>query len=98
MPFYEYQCSKCNYKLEELQNISDPPLEICPKCKQNTLKRLISTGAGLIFKGSGFYLTDYKNKPSQRKISQKETKNTSSSSENNSTTEKGNSGGETKTN
>lgn len=60
MPFYEYQCSNCGHKLEELQKMSDPPLENCPACGKNTLKRLIGTGAGLIFKGSGFYLTDYK--------------------------------------
>ncbi len=64
MPFYEYQCSNCGHKLEELQKMSDPPLEKCPVCGKKTLKRLIGTGAGLIFKGSGFYLTDYKNKKS----------------------------------
>jgi putative FmdB family regulatory protein len=63
MPFYEYQCSNCGHTLEELQKISDPPLKKCPGCGKNTLKKLIGTGGGLIFKGSGFYLTDYKNKP-----------------------------------
>lgn len=62
MPFYEYQCSNCGYDLEELQTMSAPPLVKCPNCGKDTLKRLIGTGAGLIFKGSGFYLTDYKNK------------------------------------
>lgn len=61
MPFYEYQCSNCGYELEELQSISADPLVICPNCGKNTLKRLIGIGGGLIFKGSGFYLTDYKN-------------------------------------
>lgn len=64
MPIYEYQCSNCGYQLEELQSISEPPLVKCPKCGKNTLKKLIGTGGGLIFKGSGFYLTDYKNKSS----------------------------------
>jgi putative FmdB family regulatory protein len=64
MPIYEYQCSNCGHHLEELQSISEPPLVKCPKCGQNTLKKLIGSGGGLIFKGSGFYLTDYKNKSS----------------------------------
>ncbi len=62
MPIYEYQCKNCGHILDELQSIKEPPLVNCPKCKKDTLVRLIGTGAGLIFKGSGFYLTDYKNK------------------------------------
>ncbi len=62
MPFYEYECSNCGHHLEELQSMTDKPLTKCPSCGKNTLKKLIGTGAGLIFKGSGFYLTDYKNK------------------------------------
>ena len=64
MPIYEYQCSNCGHHLEELQSISEPPLVKCPKCGENSLKKLIGSGGGLIFKGSGFYLTDYKNKTS----------------------------------
>ena len=62
MPFYEYECSNCGHQLEELQSMSEKPLLKCPACGKNALKRLVGTGAGLIFKGSGFYLTDYKNK------------------------------------
>ena len=62
MPFYEYQCSNCGHTLEELQKMSDEPLKKCPNCGKNTLQKLIGTGGGLIFKGSGFYLTDYKKK------------------------------------
>ena len=62
MPFYEYKCSGCGFELEELQRMSDPPLVKCPNCGKDTLQKLIGTGGGLIFKGSGFYLTDYKNK------------------------------------
>ena len=54
MPFYEYQCSNCGNQLEELQKMSDSPLTKCPKCGKETLKRLIGTGGGIIFKGSGF--------------------------------------------
>lgn len=69
MPIYEYQCSKCGHHFDELQKISEPPLVKCPACGQDTLKRLIGSGAGLIFKGSGFYLTDYKKKPERKSSS-----------------------------
>ncbi|MCX7877940.1 MAG: zinc ribbon domain-containing protein [Ignavibacteria bacterium] len=72
MPFYEYQCSECDYNFEELQKFSDPPLEICPSCGKKSLKKLIGTGAGLIFKGSGFYLTDYKKTSAEDKTSSQE--------------------------
>ncbi len=59
MPTYEYKCNDCGYLFEEFQKISDEPLSTCPKCG-GTVKRLIGAGAGPIFKGSGFYHTDYK--------------------------------------
>ncbi len=59
MPTYEYRCDSCGYVFEEFQSMKDAPLTKCPKC-QGKIHRLIGTGAGLIFKGSGFYLTDYK--------------------------------------
>ncbi len=59
MPTYEYKCTKCNYQFEEFQKITDKPLTDCPKCG-GKLSRLITGGAGLIFRGSGFYVTDYK--------------------------------------
>ncbi len=62
MPTYEYACSKCGHQFEQFQSMRDLPLKKCPKCKKLALKRLIGGGAGLIFKGSGFYITDYKNK------------------------------------
>ncbi len=62
MPTYDYKCLKCNYTFEEFQKMSDAPLEICPKCS-GALKRLIGAGVAPIFKGSGFYQTDYKAKP-----------------------------------
>lgn len=64
MPTYEYRCENCGNELEVMQSMKDAPLTLCPKCGKETLKKMISGGAGLIFKGSGFYLTDYKNKTS----------------------------------
>jgi putative FmdB family regulatory protein len=61
MPTYEYACSKCGHHFDQFQSMRDEPLKKCPKCHKAALKRLIGGGAGLIFKGSGFYITDYKN-------------------------------------
>jgi putative FmdB family regulatory protein len=63
MPTYEYYCTSCGLEFEEFQSIASEPINICPKCK-GQVKRRISGGTGLIFKGSGFYITDYKNKKS----------------------------------
>lgn len=60
MPTYEYACRSCNHRLDAFQSMRDEPLTTCPKCGEPTLKRLIGRGAGIIFKGSGFYETDYK--------------------------------------
>ena len=67
MPTYEYSCEKCGKTFETFQSMRDEPLRQCPKelCRQKTwghgkIKRLVGTGAGLIFKGSGFYITDYR--------------------------------------
>lgn len=62
MPTYEYRCENCGNEIEVMQSMKDAPLTKCPKCDKDTLKKMVSGGAGLIFKGSGFYLTDYKNK------------------------------------
>lgn len=61
MPTYEYQCSNCGKKFEIFQSIKDSPVLRCSECGKDSLKKLISVPAGLIFKGTGFYLTDYKN-------------------------------------
>ncbi len=60
MPTYEYQCTACGHELEEFHSILEPPLTRCPKCDTDNLVRMMGTGGGLIFKGSGFYQTDYK--------------------------------------
>ena len=63
MPTYEYECSACNHAFEILQSMSDEKLKECPQCHQMKLERLIGGGGGIIFKGTGFYETDYKKKP-----------------------------------
>jgi len=60
MPTYEYACTACGHEFEEFQSITAKPTVKCPKCGKRTVKRLISAGAGFIFKGSGFYTTDYR--------------------------------------
>lgn len=62
MPTYEYVCTSCNHEMESLQSMKDEPLRKCPSCKKNTLKRRIGKGSGIIFKGPGFYATDYRKK------------------------------------
>ena len=66
MPTYDYKCMDCNYTFEEFQKMSDDPLDSCPSCS-GTVKRLIGAGAAPIFKGSGFYQTDYKNSSISKK-------------------------------
>jgi putative FmdB family regulatory protein len=66
MPTYEYECQKCGHHFEKFQSMRDEPLKKCPKCHKSALKRLVGGGAGLIFKGSGFYITDYRKKDPSR--------------------------------
>jgi putative FmdB family regulatory protein len=60
MPTYEYICGNCGYEFEQFQSITARPLRKCPECGKANLKRLIGCGSGVIFKGSGFYETDYR--------------------------------------
>jgi putative FmdB family regulatory protein len=60
MPTYEYKCEACGFKFEKFQSIKSAPIRKCPHCGKNRVKRLIGTGSGLIFKGGGFYETDYR--------------------------------------
>ena len=62
MPTYEYKCDACGHEFERFQPITADAIKRCPKCGKAKVRRLISTGAGLIFKGSGFYITDYRDK------------------------------------
>ena len=61
MPTYEYVCNGCGHEFEQFQSMKDDSLKKCPECKKDKLKRKIGTGAGIIFKGTGFYCTDFKN-------------------------------------
>jgi putative FmdB family regulatory protein len=75
MPTYDYLCDNCGHKFEKFQSITARPLRKCPKCGRRQLKRLIGTGAGIIFKGSGFYETDYRSE-SYKEAKKKEEKPT----------------------
>lgn len=60
MPTYEYRCGACGHAFEKFQKISDDPVRTCPGCGEDEAERLISSGGGLVFRGSGFYATDYR--------------------------------------
>ena len=75
MPTYDYECTSCDYKFEIFQQITEKTLKSCPNCKKKKLQRLIGTGGAVIFKGSGFYQTDYRSKDYKSK---KEAENKSS--------------------
>ncbi|QDS89163.1 Zinc ribbon domain protein [Rosistilla ulvae] len=60
MPTYDYECDACGHEFEHFQGINDPHLKKCPECKKLKLRRLFGTGAAVVFKGSGFYQTDYR--------------------------------------
>lgn len=82
MPTYEYRCEQCGHQFDELQSFKDEPLKVCPKCHQESLRRLFGTGAAILFKGSGFYETDYRSDSYKKaaKAEQDSTKNGSSTS------------------
>ena len=86
MPTYQYRCTECGYEFEEFQSMTEDAIEVCPACKGKT-RRLISGGAGLIFKGSGFYITDYRDK-SYKSAAEKDKPGSSSSSTSSSSTSK----------
>ncbi len=65
MPTYEYHCDACGHNFEQFQPITSKAIKDCPKCKKRKVRRVITGGAGLIFKGTGFYQTDYRSKSYQ---------------------------------
>jgi len=76
MPTYDYQCTACDHQFEEFQSISAPVKRKCPQCGELKLKRLIGAGAAVVFKGSGFYQTDYRSESYKKRAAE----DTSSSS------------------
>lgn len=88
MPTYDYRCKNCGHRFEEFQSVIDEPLAICPKCS-GELQRLITGGSGLIFKGSGFYITDYKNDTKEKKNGASKTAAGAGKSESSGSSEKG---------
>ena len=80
MPTYDYRCESCGHEFETLQRMTAEPLKTCPECNKDSLKRLLGTGAGFLFKGSGFYQTDYRSnsyKQGQSKENKKPSENKS---------------------
>ena len=77
MPTYQYRCEKCRHEFEEYQRITAAPLKTCPKCK-GKVQRIITGGSGVIFKGSGFYATDYGRKSAKTYDKQKAEETTKS--------------------
>jgi putative FmdB family regulatory protein len=73
MPTYDYQCDACSHAFEEWQSFNDAELTTCPKCKKKKLRRLIGNGAAIVFKGSGFYETDYNRSADYQKSKKAET-------------------------
>jgi len=86
MPTYDYQCQDCGHTFEVFQNMTARKLRKCPRCG-GKLKRLLGTGAGIIFKGSGFYATDYRS-PSYREGEKKEKSKSTSKASSESTSSK----------
>lgn len=80
MPTYEYKCEACGQCFEVFQSMRDRPKRTCPKCGKRALERVIGAGAAVLFKGSGFYQTDYRS-DSYRKAAKAETSNGASGSE-----------------
>ena len=74
MPTYDYICNECKKTFEYFQSMSANPITDCPECKKDSLRRIISGGTGLIFKGSGYYLTDYKDKKTKKSSDKKDNK------------------------
>lgn len=62
MPTYDYECPDCQHHFERFHSMTADPIKECPSCGEDKVRRLIGAGAGLIFKGSGFYITDYRSK------------------------------------
>ena len=91
MPTYEYHCDACEHNFDEFQSMSDAPLKKCPKCKKSKLRRVFGIGAAILFKGSGFYETDYRSESYKKaaKADQEASSKTSTSDTNGTTATNG---------
>jgi len=91
MPTYDYVCDACDHRFELFQSISAPPKKKCPECGRRKLRRLIGPGAAIVFKGSGFYKTDYRSESYKKALAAEKTSASgdSSKSDNSSKTESG---------
>jgi putative FmdB family regulatory protein len=78
MPTYDYVCDACEHRLEEFQSITAPPKKKCPACGRRKLRRLIGCGAAIVFKGSGFYKTDYRSESYKKAADAEKTSSTTS--------------------
>jgi putative FmdB family regulatory protein len=87
MPTYDYHCDSCEHEFEHFQSIKDDPLKKCPECGKPKLRRLLGTGAAIVFKGSGFYTTDYRSE-SYKKRASEDNKPADSAAKNESKTDK----------
>ena len=99
MPTYEYVCPPCGHEFEKFQSMMDEPVKVCPKCRKRQVKRKIGMGAGVIFKGSGFYETDYKQAGRKKESSESKSSDSSSSGKSESKSEsksKGSDSGDSK--
>jgi putative FmdB family regulatory protein len=81
MPTYDYVCDACNHEFELFQSITENPQRKCPECGKNKLRRLIGPGAALVFKGSGFYKTDYRSESYKKAAAAEKSKTSSSPSD-----------------
>ena len=95
MPTYEYQCDQCQHNFDEFQSFSEKPLKKCPKCGKPKLRRVFGTGAAVIFKGSGFYQTDYRSESYKQGAKAEETQSGGSKKEANGTPAAADSSGST---
>jgi putative FmdB family regulatory protein len=75
MPIYEYRCAECEHQEEHLQKVSDPVLKVCPACGKKSYRKMLSA-AGFQLKGSGWYATDFKSKPAEKKKTETKTDTT----------------------
>ena len=81
MPTYDYRCDSCDHEFELFQSIKDDPIKKCPECGKPKVRRLFGTGAAIVFKGSGFYQTDYRSDSYKKRAAEDSKKSESSSSD-----------------